>query len=682
MSRANARSGRPRTSRLTVASVGLYTRAMRRVVLPLVVLALSVLVDTAPAVAADYFVKNGGSDAANGLALATAWATLGHAAAVVNPGDTVHVQDGSYQGFYLDRSGAPGSPITFVADGPSVQITADNGTTPDGINVEGADHVVIDGFVVNDRTRAGIRVAVASFVTVRNCRTGHNGRWGIFSGHAYDLTIENNETYDSVAEHGIYVSNSGDRPVIRGNHVHDNHANGIHMNGDLSQGEDGVISDALVERNVIHGNGVGGGSGINMDGVTDSVVRNNLLYDNHASGISLYRIDGATGSTNNLVVNNTIVNAADARWCVNINDGSTGNHVLNNILYSFHSFRGVITIDAASRPGFVSDYNSVMSRFSSDGGDSVISLAAWQGLGYDLHSFVATPSDLFVVPGADFHLAPTSPALDAGTASQAPADDLDGAPRPVGAAVDVGAYESQLLECGDGGVDPGEQCGEPGLACVDPCTHCAGCTCVADAPVCGDALVCGAEECEDDGDCAGGQVCAACACVNPPICGSGITLHKAALRLRATPFALRAKGEAVIPTPWHGVDPVANGVRLVVDATAGAGGLDVTIPGGASVNGVGWTVNGAGTQWTYRDVSGAHGGVTKVVVKNRSAKIDGLLAWSVVGKSAGTVTLPDASSTRTTIVLGAADECAAIAWNPPAGARPRCATKSGKLGCR
>jgi len=80
---------------------------------------------------------------------------------------------------------------------------------------------------------------------------------------------------------------------------------------------------------VIYGNGVGGGSGINMDGVTDSLVQNNLLYDNHASGVSLYRIDGATGSKRNVVVNNTIVNASDARWCVNINNGSTDNTVLD-----------------------------------------------------------------------------------------------------------------------------------------------------------------------------------------------------------------------------------------------------------------------------------------------------------------------------------------------------------------
>jgi hypothetical protein len=342
----------------------------------------------------------------------------------------------------------------------------------------------------------------------------------------------------------------------------------------------------------------------------------------------------------------------------------------------------VITIDASSRTGFVSDYNSVMSRFSIDSGDTVISLAAWQALGYDAHSFLATPSDLFQMPGSDFHLAPTSPAIDAGTATGAPVDDLDDAPRPVGAGVDVGAYERQLLHCGDGTADPGEQCGEPGLTCADPCTHCSGCTCVVSTPVCGDALVCGSEQCESDGDCAAGQTCDACACVNQSACASGITIAKPRLTLRATPFSLRTKGEAVVPKPWVGVDPVANGVRLVVDAVAGAGGLDVTIPGGAQVNHVGWAVNRAGTTWTYRDRAGSHGGITKVVVKDRSKRTDGLLSWSLTGKSASTVALPAVAAVRSTVVLGASTECASLTWNPPGAAHPRCTGTAAKLTCR
>ena len=55
------------------------------------------------------------------------------------------------------------------------------------------------------------------------------------------------------------------------------------MNGDVSLGGDGIISNALVENNVIYDNGLGGGSGINCDGVQDSVIRNNLIYNAHAS---------------------------------------------------------------------------------------------------------------------------------------------------------------------------------------------------------------------------------------------------------------------------------------------------------------------------------------------------------------------------------------------------------------
>src|SRR5262249_14990563 len=150
-------------------------------------------------------------------------------------------------------------------------------------------------------------------------------------------------------------------------------------------------------------------------------------------------------------------------------------------------------------------------------GDTVITLAAWQALGHDLASVIAAPSDVFLIPGTDFHLKPGSPAFDLGTLSGAPSEDLDGAPRPVGAALDAVCYGTQLLNGGDGNIDPGEECGDPGLgACTDPCTTCSGCTCAPALPVCGDGNVCGSETCESDGDCSGGQVCQGCACVNAP----------------------------------------------------------------------------------------------------------------------------------------------------------------------
>ena len=271
--------------------------------------------------------------------------------------------------------------------------------TPDGINLEGADYVTIEGFSVVGMPRTGIRSVLNHDVIIRNNHLDMNSKWGILTGFSDDLLIEGNVATRSQIEHGIYVSNSGDRPVIRNNVIWGNRANGIHMNGDASLGGDGIICGALVEGNVIYDNGVGGGSGINCDGVQNSVIRNNLIYNTHASGISLYRIDGGGGSSGNLVVNNTVLVAADGRWALNIQSGSTGNTVRNNILYSGHSFRGSLDISGDSLAGFSSDYNVVMNRFTTDGGDSVQTLAQWRASsGHDSHSLVAAPSQLFVNP--------------------------------------------------------------------------------------------------------------------------------------------------------------------------------------------------------------------------------------------------------------------------------------------
>src|SRR6185437_16470426 len=101
----------------------------------------------------------------------------------------------------------------------------------------------------------------ARFVTVRNVTATNNTTWGIFTGFVDDLLIESNMASGSVNQHGIYVSNSGDRPVIRNNVLFGNRAAGIHMNGDASEGGDGIITGAIVSGNRIFDNGLGGASG-------------------------------------------------------------------------------------------------------------------------------------------------------------------------------------------------------------------------------------------------------------------------------------------------------------------------------------------------------------------------------------------------------------------------------------
>ncbi len=408
------------------------------------VVILVALVPTATA--GNYYVSTLGDDDANG-SLLNPWLTLQHAADAVIPGDTVDILPGSYAGFDLDTSGTDTDPIAFRAQ-DGVTITSPNARTPDGINLEGASYILIEGFDVVGMPRAGIRAVGTSptkfsrFVTIRGNRTDQNARWGIFTGFSEDLLIENNETSRSAIEHGIYVSNSADRPTIRDNLVWGNFRSGIQINADASLGGDGIITGALVERNTILDNGAGGGSALNMDGVHDSDFVNNLLYNNHSSGLSLYKIDGAEGSKNNRVINNTILQAADGRWALNIQTGSTGNMVRNNILLHPPAFQGAIDISANSLAGFTSDYNVVTDRFTTDGGSSALTLAQWKiATAQDAHSVVATAVSLFANPSGDFHLRAGGPAIDVATAALAPAVDLPGTMRPRGAGYDIGAYE-------------------------------------------------------------------------------------------------------------------------------------------------------------------------------------------------------------------------------------------------
>src|SRR5262249_60723091 len=93
-----------------------------------------------------FYVAPTGNDGAAGSSLAP-WQTLQKAANTAGPGDTVLVRAGTYTGFNLSTSGTASQPITFRAD-PGVTITQPNNRTPDGINLEGASYITIDGFNV------------------------------------------------------------------------------------------------------------------------------------------------------------------------------------------------------------------------------------------------------------------------------------------------------------------------------------------------------------------------------------------------------------------------------------------------------------------------------------------------------------------------------------------------------
>src|SRR5262249_47130264 len=136
--------------------------------------------------------------------------------------------------------GEPDKPITIFALGSKVRISPDadcNGKNAcrDNIILRRSQHLVLDGISSDSAPRSAVAIFYGSHVTIRNAVYADNGRWGIFTSFADDVTIERNELRGSRREHGIYVSNSGDRPIIRANLVHDNDGCGIQINADMRE---------------------------------------------------------------------------------------------------------------------------------------------------------------------------------------------------------------------------------------------------------------------------------------------------------------------------------------------------------------------------------------------------------------------------------------------------------------
>jgi hypothetical protein len=376
----------------------------------------------------------------------------------IAPGDTIYVKAGTYAGCRIELSGASGAVKTLSAEPGAVVVVNTPGPTARHnsiIEVESYTYGTVRYWIINDLEACnspdhyGIDMRDTQYITVQNCYTHNNGLTGIFDGFCDNQTYQNNESAYN-GEHGMYHSNSGDYPTIRLNVLHDNAAAGLHMNGDKSMGGDGLISYGLVEKNVIYGNSLGMYVGsINCDGVMDTMIRNNLSYNNHGSGITLYSIDGAQGSSRDKVYNNTVVLASDGYYALNIPKSGKGrpspvnNTVHNNVLYNNNTgnLRGSIRLYSTSAGVLVSDYNSVMNKFEVSG--KAKTFAQWQAYGYDAHSFIATPDQLFVNPaGADFHLKAGSPAANTGkNLSPDVTEDLDGEVRPQGSAHDIGCYE-------------------------------------------------------------------------------------------------------------------------------------------------------------------------------------------------------------------------------------------------
>ena len=436
-----------------------------------------------------YYVAPNGNDSNSGTA-ASPFATLQNAMMSLQPGDILNVEPGSYAGFivgwdsqaadtgdpYGTINGTATAPITIQADPSaavgSVLINYQNAETQAGIDLEpGCNYITLNGFTINGASGGfaefpnkgeGIKVAGSNNVIVENMTVENvNYGFGIIADNANNVVIKNcTITGTGYAQndngdygHGIYLSGTNSGAVIEGNTICNNAYIGIHINGDAGEGGVGLVTDALIENNLIYDNGQ---NGINGDGLQSSTIENNLIYNYSDYGICLFQSDAGGPSIDNLIVNNTIVGTSTTNdGAIRILDGGTGNTILNNILLdgSGNTYR----ISSDSLSGLVSNYNVVSANVQSDDTGSEETFAQWQTqTGQDANSLTATASQLFVNAAANnYQLSATSPAVSAGTSLDAPSTDILGNPRPPGS-IDIGCYQLPELPISPGSLPAGE----------------------------------------------------------------------------------------------------------------------------------------------------------------------------------------------------------------------------------
>ena len=133
---------------------------MRKSFIAIMVIAMMLLAGAA--FATTYYVATDGDNANDGLTAQTAWLDInyGDRAQILQPGDVVLVQPGTYEGSTISGdnpafgyefskcSGTEGNPITYKANG---EVIIDNATaTTDSVHTKDltihADYVVVEGF--------------------------------------------------------------------------------------------------------------------------------------------------------------------------------------------------------------------------------------------------------------------------------------------------------------------------------------------------------------------------------------------------------------------------------------------------------------------------------------------------------------------------------------------------------
>jgi hypothetical protein len=399
-----------------------------------------------------------GNDSNNGTSKSTPYATIQKAADVVSPGDTVLVGDGTYNTVKIDsdwssilrirRGGTSSAWVTFKAENTW-------GAKIDGINN-------VDSCVLFDYPGSPGYIRFEGF-DIYNCGRGTGG---FISGDGIFINADTQNNCNNPHTHHIYLYKNKIHDVCRFETKQDYGMAGI----DADRCTGPITIDSCVFYNIGRLNPdttpsapessctVPYGSPYsppstdtctNPSGCVfcynhdpaiyprgdDVTIINNIFYPDIASGWPIQPWPMSGNMSNLKIINNTFYG----------HNNHTSYHItLPNYLYLL--FNATIENNIFHSPrtaaiGFNSSATVTVKNNLVYGAPIVGSNGCNQS-NYTCSGNITDQDPKFVdLANRDFHLQSNSPAINAGSATNAPAYDFDGNPRPLNTYYDIGAYE-------------------------------------------------------------------------------------------------------------------------------------------------------------------------------------------------------------------------------------------------
>jgi hypothetical protein len=449
-------------------------------------------------VACTYYVAPGGDDSAPGSE-AEPWATFQLAADTAQPGDSVCFRDGTYptEETHLVQSGTADAPITFVAYPGEVPILDGEGSTAELLILDrGTSYLRISGFALRNFQIWGMELSGENrYIQLDHLDIGGGEAsvrftYGETEGLPEEGPVENIVLEDSTI-HGSQYSAVDCTPgpcnqmVFRRLEIY-----GTGLEGEAFYGSDGLElargHDILVEDCYIHDNG---GDGIDLNSrdregnVPGILVRRNRVVRNHLNGIKLWsggRMENnvvwgqgnsgvwvGTFTSTLEVVNNTIAyNMWDAtyserNWAFVAGYPEFGSPpavalTLVNNIFAFNADplgestgiylgAGVSLVREGHNLYWSREDGEITAELVSGRDDpdlirAEITDGTWAAsTGQGQGNITSEPLFVSGWPEVDLHLQAGSPAVNAGSAEGAPADDVEGHARDT--TPDIGAHE-------------------------------------------------------------------------------------------------------------------------------------------------------------------------------------------------------------------------------------------------